>query len=139
MGVATKQAADPSIGELMSKLSSQVSRLIRDDLRLAEKKLQQSAEHAGIAGLISVAGLLASLARWLSSPQRWPPLSLVLAVWAALIAAPCCSSRPASAIFRPKPNAREMSWATLSEYFGRWLGGLFEQRGCPWGLWTDDA
>jgi hypothetical protein len=37
MSVESKQAADLSIGELMSQFSSQVSRLIRDEFRLAEK------------------------------------------------------------------------------------------------------
>ncbi|HEY6647960.1 MAG TPA: phage holin family protein, partial [Mycobacterium sp.] len=52
MSVESKQAADPSIGELMGQLSSQVSRLIRDEMRLAEKEFHESAKHAGIgAGL----------------------------------------------------------------------------------------
>src|SRR4051794_18179430 len=60
MNVESKQAADPSTRELMGQLSSQVSRLIRDEMRLAQKEFQESAKHAGIgAGLFSVAGVLA--------------------------------------------------------------------------------
>ncbi len=62
MSVESKSAADASIGELMSQLSAQTSRLVRDEMRLAQKELQESAKHAGIgAGLISVAGLLSVL------------------------------------------------------------------------------
>jgi hypothetical protein len=86
MSVETKQAADSSIGELMSQLSSQVSRLIRDELRLAEKEFQQSAKHAGIGpGYSASRACWRSLARWLSSPLRWPPCRRCCRVWAALI------------------------------------------------------
>ena len=65
MSVESKPAADASIGELMGQLSTQTSRLVRDEMRLAQKELQQSVKHAGIgAGLISAAGLLA-VSGWL--------------------------------------------------------------------------
>ena len=84
MNVETKQAADPSIGELMSQLSSQVSRLIRDELRLAEKEFQESAKHAGIgAGLFSVAGLMAFFGAAAVIAAAVAGLALVLPVWAA--------------------------------------------------------
>jgi hypothetical protein len=66
MTVESKPAADASIGQLMSDLSAQTSRLVRDELRLAQKEFQESAKHAGIA-----AGVAA--------------LSLVLPVWAAAL------------------------------------------------------
>jgi VIT1/CCC1 family predicted Fe2+/Mn2+ transporter len=86
MSVEPKQTADPSIGELMSQLSAQVSRLIRDELRLAEKEFQQSAKHAGIgAGLFSVAGLLAFFGAAALVAAAAAGLSLVLPVWAAAL------------------------------------------------------
>src|SRR5262245_60750763 len=86
MSVETKQAADPSISELMSQLSSQVSRLIRDEMRLAEKEFRESAKHAGIgAGLFSVAGLLAFFGGAAVIAAAVAALSLVLAVWAAAL------------------------------------------------------
>ena len=86
MSVESKQAADPSIGELMSQLSSQVSRLIRDELRLAEKEFQESAKHAGIgAGLFSAAGLLAFFGAATFIAAAVAALSLVLPVWAAAL------------------------------------------------------
>ena len=86
MSVESKRAADASIGELMGQLSSQTSRLIRDEMRLAQKEFQESAKHAGIgAGLFSVAGLLAffGLATFIAAAVA--ALSLVLAVWAAAL------------------------------------------------------
>ncbi|OBF29570.1 hypothetical protein A5724_25065 [Mycobacterium sp. ACS1612] len=86
MSVESKQTAEPTIGELMGQLSSQVSRLIRDEMRLAEKEFQQSAKHAGIgAGLFSVAGLLAFFGAATVIAAAVAALSLVLPVWAAAL------------------------------------------------------
>lgn len=86
MSVETKSGANASIGELMSQLSAQTSRLVRDEMRLATKELQQSARHAGIgAGLISAAGLLAVLGLMTLIAAAVAALSLVLPVWAAAV------------------------------------------------------
>ena len=54
------EPGQPSTVELIGQLSAQTTRLVRDEMRLAQKELQESVRHAGIgAGLISVAGLLA--------------------------------------------------------------------------------
>ena len=86
MSVESRQASDLSIGELMSQLSSQVSRLIRDEMRLAEKEFQQSAKHAGIgAGLFSVAGLFTFFGAATLIAAAVAGLSLALPVWAAAL------------------------------------------------------
>jgi Flp pilus assembly protein TadB len=86
MSVESKQSAQPSIGELMTQLSSQTSRLVRDELRLAQKEFQESAKHAGIgAGLFSVAGLLAFFGAAAVIAAAVAALSLVLPVWAAAL------------------------------------------------------
>jgi Flp pilus assembly protein TadB len=85
MSVESKPAADASIGELMSQLSTQTSRLVRDEMKLATKELQQSAKHAGIgAGLFSVAGLFAVLGLMTLIAAGVAALALVLPVWAAV-------------------------------------------------------
>jgi len=72
MSLEPKPATDASLGQLMSEFSSQTSRLVRDEMRLAQKEFQESAKHAGIgAGLLSVAGC----SRYLGSQQSSPPLS----------------------------------------------------------------
>jgi uncharacterized membrane protein YqjE len=84
MSVESKAAADASVGELVSQLSTQTSRLVRDELRLATKELQQSAKHAGIgAGLFSAAGLFALLGLMTLIAAGVAALALVLPVWAA--------------------------------------------------------
>ena len=84
MSVESKPTGDSSIGELMSQLSAQTSRLIRDELRLAQKEFQESAKHAGIgAGLFSVAGLLAFFGVATLITAAVAALALVLDVWAA--------------------------------------------------------
>jgi uncharacterized membrane protein YqjE len=86
MSVESKAAADASVGELVSQLSTQTSRLVRDELRLATKELQQSAKHAGIgAGLFSAAGLLALLGLMTLIAAAVAALALVLPVWAAAV------------------------------------------------------
>lgn len=86
MSAESKQTADASVGELMSQLSAQTSRLVRDELRLAQKEFQEAAKHAGIgAGLLSVAGLFAVLGLATVIAAAVAALSLVLPVWAAAL------------------------------------------------------
>ena len=80
-----RRRADPSITELMTQLSSQTSRLVRDELRLAQKEFS-TAKHAGIgAGLFSGAGLLAVFGLGALITAAIAALALVLAVWAAAL------------------------------------------------------
>ena len=86
MSVQSKSPADASIGELMSQLSAQTSRLVRDEMRLAQKEFQESVKHAGIgAGLISAAGLLAVIGLMTLVAAAVAALALVLPVWAAAV------------------------------------------------------
>ena len=86
ISVESKPAAEPSIGELMTQLSSQTSRLVRDEMRLAQKEFQESAKLAGIgAGLFSGAGLFAVLGLASLIAAAIAALSLVLPVWAAAL------------------------------------------------------
>jgi uncharacterized membrane protein YqjE len=51
---------DPSLGDLVARMSEQTSRLIRDELRLAQAEMTQKGKKAGIgAGLFGVAGIIA--------------------------------------------------------------------------------
>ena len=82
MNPEPKPAAEASMGELMTQLSSQTSRLVRDEMRLAQKEFVESAKHAGIgAGLFSAAGLLAVF----GLGSLIAALSLALPVWAAAL------------------------------------------------------
>lgn len=57
---APDPAADPSLGDLVGRLSEQTSRLIRDELRLAQAEMAEKGKKAGIgAGLFGGAGILA--------------------------------------------------------------------------------
>ena len=86
MTVESKPAAEASVGELMSQLSAQTSRLIRDEMRLAQKEFQQSARHAGVgAGLFSLAGLMAFFGAATLIAAAVAALSLVVEVWAAAV------------------------------------------------------
>jgi len=79
-------AAEASLGELMTRLSSQTSRLVRDEIRLAQKEFSESAKHAGIgAGLFSAAGLVAVFGLGSLIASAIAALSLALPVWAAAL------------------------------------------------------
>ena len=86
MNVEAKPQADASMGELMGQLSSQLSRLVRDEIRLAQKEFQQSAKQASVgAGLFGVAGLLAFFGFAGVTAAAIAALALVLPVWAAAL------------------------------------------------------
>jgi uncharacterized membrane protein YqjE len=85
----SRPPADASVAELMRQLSAQTSRLVRDELKLAQKELQQTAKHAGLGvGLFSAAGLLALFGLGTLIAAAVAALSLAMPVWvAALIVA----------------------------------------------------
>ena len=86
MSIESKPTSDASLGELMGQLSAQTSRLVRDEMRLAQKEFQESAKHAGIgAGLLSAAGLLAFLGVTALLGAAVAALALVMPVWAAAV------------------------------------------------------
>jgi uncharacterized membrane protein YqjE len=54
------QASEPSTGQLISELTDQISRLVRDEARLAQVEVTQKAKRLGVgAGLFGGAGLFA--------------------------------------------------------------------------------
>ena len=56
----TGQSSEPSLGTLVSQLSSQIPDLIRSEIRLAQAEVTEKGKRAGIGlGMFSVAGLLA--------------------------------------------------------------------------------
>jgi len=87
MNPEPKPAAEASMGELTTQLSSQTSRLVRDEMRLAQQEFVESAKHAGIgAGLFSAAGLvsgccIASERGASRSPPRVPHCSRSYGRW----------------------------------------------------------
>ena len=77
---------DASVGELLTRLSAQTSRLVRDELKLAQQEMRESLRRAGKgAGLVSAAGLLTFLGAATLIAAAVAALSLVLPVWAAAL------------------------------------------------------
>ncbi len=82
---ATPQS-DASIGELLAQLTSQLSRLVRDEMQLARAEIRQSAKHAGVgAGLFGAAGLLAFFGAASLIAAAIAALALALPVWASAL------------------------------------------------------
>jgi Flp pilus assembly protein TadB len=86
MNVESNPRTDASLGELVSQLSAQTSRLVRDEMKLAQTEFRDAAKHAGLgAGLLSVAGLLAILGLATFVTAAVAALALVLPLWAAAL------------------------------------------------------
>ena len=70
------------MGELMTRLSEQTSRLVRDELALAQVELKNTAAQAGKgAGLLSGAGVLALYGLGAAIATAIIALGLVLPLW----------------------------------------------------------
>lgn len=82
-------SAEPSVGQLIGQLSEQTSRLVRDELQLAQTELKNTAKHAGVgAGLFGGAGVLALYGGGALVTTAIVVLDLVLPLWlSALIVA----------------------------------------------------
>jgi MFS family permease len=79
-------AADTSTGELVKNLSEQVSRLIRDELKLAEYEMTAKAKRAGRgAGMFGGSGLLALYGIGCFLAAAIIGLALVVPAWAAAL------------------------------------------------------
>ena len=91
---ATRATEDPapenaSTGQLIGQLTEQISRLVRDEARLAQAEVTQKAKRLGVgAGLFGGAGLFAFLGLAVLVATAVLALDLVLPAWlAALIVA----------------------------------------------------
>ncbi len=77
---------DASTGELVSKLSQEVSDLIRDELRLAQVEVSGKAKKAGIGvGLLGTAGIVALYGGAVLIATAILALALVLDAWLAAL------------------------------------------------------
>lgn len=75
-----------SVGELIAQLSEQTSRLIRDELRLAQNELRATAKRAGLGcGLLGGAGAVALYGAGASIATAIIALDLVLPLWASAL------------------------------------------------------
>jgi uncharacterized membrane protein YqjE len=75
-----------STGDLVAQLSRQVSRLVRDELRLAQVEMQQKGKRAGFgAGLAGAGGVLALFGLAALETAAIVALALVLPLWASAL------------------------------------------------------
>jgi uncharacterized membrane protein YqjE len=80
------QASEPSTGQLVSDLTNQISRLVRDEARLAQAEVTQKAKRLGVgAGLFGGAGLFAFLGLATLITTVILLLALVLPAWLAAL------------------------------------------------------
>ena len=82
----TQSLHDPSLSQLVSQLTEQTSRLLRDELRLAQLERGAKGKKAGIgAGLVGGAGLLSVYGLGCLVAAAVFALALVLPGWAAAL------------------------------------------------------
>jgi uncharacterized membrane protein YqjE len=78
--------ANTSTGELVTRLSEQVTELVKGELELARTELTTKAQRAGIgAGLLSAGGVLACYGLAILLAAAIAALSLVWPVWLAAL------------------------------------------------------
>ena len=89
MSTSFKQSSpSPSVAQLMTQLSEQTSRLVRDEMHLAQRELKDTVKNAGRgAGLLSGAGILALFGFGAVVTAAIAALALVLPLWAAALIA----------------------------------------------------
>jgi len=79
-------ADEPSTGELVSRLSSEVSQLVRDELRLAQLEVGGKAKKAGLGvGMFGAAGLLALYGVGVLIATAILALALAMDAWLAAL------------------------------------------------------
>ncbi|EXF26212.1 membrane protein [Nesterenkonia sp. AN1] len=78
--------SEPTVPELMTRLSEQTSRLVRDEVRLAQAELTAKARQGGIgAGFLGVGGILAWFGVGALITTSILGLALILPAWAAAL------------------------------------------------------
>ncbi len=83
----TPDPADASTGELLGQLTEQISRLVRNEARLAQAEVTQKAKRLGVgAGLFGGAGLMAFFGLAVLIGAVVLALDLVLPAWLAALA-----------------------------------------------------
>ena len=86
VGVLLVPAADRSVGELVTDLTDEVKRLVRDEMRLAVFELQRKGKKMGLgAGLFGAAGLFAFLGAGTLVAAAVLALALVVPGWLAAV------------------------------------------------------
>lgn len=81
-----ESSSEPSPAELISRLSEQTSRLVRDEFKLARAEMTATAKQGGVgAGLLGAGGALAAYGFAALIATAIIALALVLPAWAAAL------------------------------------------------------
>jgi uncharacterized membrane protein YqjE len=81
-----EQLSDLPTGELVKRMSEQMSQLVREELRLAQAEMTQKGKRMGLgAGMFGGAALVAMYGVGALTAMAIAALSLAMAVWAAAL------------------------------------------------------
>ncbi len=108
MGEPAPPPGQASVAQLVSQLTEQTSRLVRDEVELAKVELTSKAKQAGMgAGLFSAAGLLALYGFGALVATAILALALVMDAWlAALVVAVGSLRQPGWRRSSPRTGSR---------------------------------
>jgi protein-S-isoprenylcysteine O-methyltransferase Ste14 len=83
---AKNGSTEPSVGELVSRATQQMSQLVREEMRLAQAEMAQKGKRFGIGGgMFGGAGLLAFIGLEALAATAIAALTLTLSVWASAL------------------------------------------------------
>jgi hypothetical protein len=83
---SANSTVEPSLGELVGSISSDLTRLVRDEMRLAQAEVTEKAKKAGVGvGAFGAAGVLALYAIGVLLAAAVLALALVLPGWLAAL------------------------------------------------------
>lgn len=83
---SANSTVEPSLGELVGSISSDLTRLVRDEMRLAQAEVSEKAKKAGVGiGAFGAAGVLALYAVGVLLAAAVLALALVLPGWLAAL------------------------------------------------------
>ncbi|MFI1522804.1 phage holin family protein [Kitasatospora cineracea] len=86
VGGTTPHGSEDSMGTLVTRASQQLSKLVREEMRLSQAELTEKGKRYGLGGgLVGGAGLVAVLASQAAITAGIAALALVLPVWAAAL------------------------------------------------------
>lgn len=84
--MSSERSTEPSVSELVTRMSEQTSRLVRDEMRLAQAEFAEKAQQGGMgAGLFGAGGILAGFGFGALVAAAVLALALVVPAWASAL------------------------------------------------------
>ena len=118
-------SAQPTLGELIARISENISALVRGEIDLAKAKGQRMAKEMGLgAGLLGAAGVLALFIFGLLLGAMTAALSNVMPLWAAFLVVALIGIKRLKAAKADTPTPQEGLMESVNAVKGAVASGL---------------